>query len=52
MCVDHRALNTITVKGGVPLPLTDGYKDRLGGFKLFTNLDMASLLENMKLFKT
>lgn len=42
MCVDYRALNAITVKERFPLPLIDDHIDRLGRFKLFTSLDMAT----------
>lgn len=42
MCVDYRALNAITVKERYPLPLIDDHIDKLGRFKLFTSLDMAT----------
>ncbi|XP_072934810.1 uncharacterized protein [Epargyreus clarus] len=42
MCVDYRALNRITVKDRYPLPLIDDHIDRLGNFKYFTSLDMAT----------
>lgn len=42
MCVDFRALNRITVKDRYPLPLIEDHIDRLGAFKYFTSLDMAS----------
>lgn len=42
MCVDYRALNAVTVKERFPLPLIDDHIDKLGGFKYFTSLDMAT----------
>lgn len=42
MCVDYRALNRVTVKDRYPLPLIDDHIDRLGNFKYFTSLDMAT----------
>lgn len=42
MCVDYRALNRLTVRDRYPLPLIDDHIDRLGNFKYFTSLDMAT----------
>lgn len=42
MCVDYRALNRVTVKDRYPMPLIDDHIDRLGGFRYFTSLDMAT----------
>ncbi|CAH2094651.1 unnamed protein product [Euphydryas editha] len=42
MCVDYRALNAVTVKERFPLPLIDDHIDKLGSFKYFTSLDMAT----------
>lgn len=42
MCVDYRALNAVTVKERFPLPLIDDHIDKLGNFKYFTSLDMAT----------
>lgn len=42
MCVDYRALNRLTVRDRYPLPLIDDHVDRLGNFKYFTSLDMAT----------
>lgn len=42
MCVDYRALNAVTVKERFPLPLIDDHIDKLGSFKFFTSLDMAT----------
>lgn len=42
MCVDYRALNAVTIKERFPLPLIDDHIDRLGSFRYFTSLDMAT----------
>jgi hypothetical protein len=42
MCVDYRRLNAMTVKDKYPLPIIDEQLDRLGGYKYFTTLDLAS----------
>lgn len=42
LCVDFRALNRITVKDRYPLPLIDDHIDRLGSYKFFCCLDMAT----------
>lgn len=42
MCIDFRALNRITKKDKYPLPLIDDQIDRLGGYKYFITLDLAS----------
>lgn len=42
MCVDYRALNRITRRERYPLPLIEDHIDRLGNFKYFTCLDMAT----------
>lgn len=42
MCVDYRALNRLTIKDRYPMPLIDDHIDRLGKFKFFTSLDMAT----------
>lgn len=42
MCVDYRALNSITVKERFPLPRIDDHIDKLGKYKFFTSLDMAT----------
>lgn len=42
MCVDYRALNKLTVRDRYPLPLIDDHVDRLGNFKFFSSLDMAT----------
>lgn len=42
MCVDYRALNSITVKERFPLPRIDDHIDKLGKYIFFTSLDMAT----------
>lgn len=42
MCVDYRKLNAITVKDKYPLPLIKEQIDKLGGYRYFTGLDLAS----------
>lgn len=42
MCVDYRALNRLTIRDRYPLPLIDDHVDRLGNFKYFSSLDMAT----------
>ncbi|XP_052754450.1 uncharacterized protein LOC128201458 [Galleria mellonella] len=42
MCVDFRALNRVTVRDRYPMPLIDDHIDRLGNFKYFSSLDMAT----------
>ncbi|KAI8510371.1 hypothetical protein Bbelb_112870 [Branchiostoma belcheri] len=42
MCVDYRALNSVTKKCSWPLPRIDDTLDALSGSKLFSTLDMRS----------
>lgn len=42
MCVDYRALNSITVKNRYPLPRVDEIFDQLRGAKYFTKIDLRS----------
>lgn len=39
-CIDYRGLNDITIKDRHPLPRIDDLRDRLGGAKVFTKIDL------------
>lgn len=42
MCVDYRALNSITTKNRYPLPRMKDLLDKLGKARVFSSLDLAS----------
>lgn len=48
LCVDYRALNTITAKQNWPLPLIDDCVEFLGGKNCFTLMDLKNGFHQMK----
>ncbi|KAG1282954.1 hypothetical protein G6F66_011024 [Rhizopus arrhizus] len=42
MCIDYRAVNTLTQRLNTPLPRIDECLDRLGGAKYFSSIDLKS----------
>jgi hypothetical protein len=47
--VDYRGLNALTVKNRYPLPLISETMDRLGGAKIFTQLDLRDAYHRMRI---
>jgi hypothetical protein len=42
LCVDHRALNSLTIKNRYPIPRPDDMLDRLHGAKIVSKMDIRS----------
>jgi hypothetical protein len=42
MCIDYRALNSLSVKSSYPLPRIDETLDQLHGAAFFTKIDLTS----------
>ena len=42
LCVDYRGLNKVTILNRYPLPLMNKLHDHVGGFTIFTKLDLQS----------
>lgn len=42
LCVDYRALNSLTVKDRFPIPLIEDLMDELGGSKVYSKIDLRA----------
>ena len=49
LCVDYRALNSVTVKDRCPLPLIDETLDRLQGSYWFTKVDLKDVYHRIRI---
>ena len=49
LCVDYRALNSVTVKDRCPLPLINETLDRLQGAQFFTTLDLKDAYHRIRI---
>ncbi|KAG1679012.1 hypothetical protein FOA52_013076 [Chlamydomonas sp. UWO 241] len=52
MCMDYRALNTLTVKNATPMPDAEQLMDRLHGAVYFSKVDAASGYHQVRLSET
>lgn len=51
MCIDYRALNKQTIKDRYPMPRIDDLMDQLLSAKVFTKLDLKTVLEQLRKHK-
>ena len=48
MCVDYLPLNTVTIKNKYPLPHIDTLFDQLAGAKVFSKIDLRSVIIKLR----
>ncbi|KAI1007652.1 hypothetical protein K3495_g583 [Podosphaera aphanis] len=51
LCMNYRALNAVTIKNRYPIPLISETLDRLSKAKYFTNLDVISAFNRIRISK-